>query len=383
MRAIAPCVLIGARLFTGEAFLDGHALLLGTDGRIAGLMPESEVPAGMPRRDLPAGALLAPGFVDVQVNGGGGVLFNDTTSAAGIAAIAASHRRFGTTGLLPTFITDRPGTMAGAVAATREAIAAGVPGVLGVHLEGPFLNPARKGVHDPALIRLPEEADIAVMTSLGVGRTLVTVAPERVPPALIRRLADAGLIVSAGHTEARYDQVRAALDHGLRGFTHLFNAMPPIAGREPGPVGAALDDDASWCGLIVDGYHVHPATLRLAIAAKRRGQSILVTDAMPPVGADGPFMLYGQTVSVVDGRCTTPDGTLAGSALDMASAVRNTVGMLGLELAEALRMASTYPAEFLRLGHEIGRLVPGLRADLVLLDSGLQVLGTWIGGRED
>ena len=219
-------------------------------------------------------------------------------------------------------------------------------------------------------------------TSLDNGVTLITLAPERVPAATIRAMVERGARVCAGHTAASYEETRAGLDAGISGFTHLYNAMTPLQGREPGVVGAALDDADSWVGVIVDGVHVHPASLRVAINAKPRGKVLLVTDAMPMVGGDDPsFDLYGETITAIDGVVRNAAGSLAGSALDMAGAVRNTVHLLGLPLDEACRMAAQYPAEFLGLGGELGRIAPGYRADLVLLDTDVNVRGTWIGGR--
>ncbi|UVF20208.1 N-acetylglucosamine-6-phosphate deacetylase [Microvirga terrae] len=370
--------LVGARVFDGAHMLDGRAVVVG-NGRILGVPLERDLGTGIERRRIEG--LLAPGFIDVQVNGGGGVLYNDVRSVDGIRTIAEAHRAYGTTGLLPTFITDTRETMAEAVEAMRAALAARVPGVLGIHLEGPFISPERKGVHDPAFMRPMEEEDIAIMTSLTEGRTLVTLAPERNSLEAIARLADAGVLVCAGHTASDYATVMEAVRHGLRGFTHLYNAMPPLAGRDPGPVGAALDSPDTWCGLIVDGHHVSDAALRVAIAAKGKEHMMLVTDAMAVTGTDlTGFELHGRTIYRRDGRLTTVDGTLAGSDLDMAGAVRNSVERLGLALPDALRMASLIPARFLRLDHEMGRIAPGYRADLVLLDESLQVRETWIGG---
>lgn len=352
------------------------------DGHIVAVL-HGDPPSGPPRIDL-AGGWLAPGFIDVQVNGGGGVLFNDDPSVATIATIGRAHRRFGTTGFLPTLISDTTETMQRAIAATRAAIAAGVPGVLGIHLEGPYLAPARRGVHDARHVRVPDADELQHITALDTGKTLITLAPEQVPLTTLHALRARGAILSAGHSAATLTQAQAAFAAGIRGVTHLFNAMPPLQGREPGLLGAALDDDAVWCGIIVDGVHVHPASLRVAVKAKPRGKVLLVTDAMPVVGSDHPdFTLYGQPITVRDGALRTADGTLAGSALDMAHAVRNTVHLLGLPLDEACRMAAQYPAEFLGLGDQYGRIAPGYRANLVWLDSALQVRGTWIGGEGD
>lgn len=340
-----------------------------------------EAASGAETIDL-QGGYLVPGFIDTQVNGGGDVLFNDAPTVEGLRRIAAAHRRFGTTGLMPTLISDDVGVMRRAIEAVRDAMTQGVPGILGIHLEGPYLSEARKGVHDPHKFHTPDADELDLVASLDVGRTMVTLAPERFTADTLRALAARGVIVCAGHTAATYEQLSDAFAAGVRGVTHLFNAMTPLQSRDPGAVGASLDDPDSWCGLIVDGYHVHDAALRVAIAAKPTGKTMLVTDAMPPVGGEREdFALYGVPMTCRDGKCTTADGTLAGSALDMASAVRNTVERLGLPLAEACRMASAYPADFLGLGGELGRIAPGYRADLALLDAALQVQGSWIAGK--
>jgi len=327
------------------------------------------------------GHTLLPGFIDVQVNGGGGVLFNDAPTVDAIRTIGKAHRRFGTTGFLPTLISDDIDVMRAAMAAVDAAIAHGVPGVLGIHIEGPYIAPARRGAHDATKFRALDDAELDLVCSLRNGKTVLTLAPECVPPDRIRELVARGVIVCAGHTAADYAQMRAALDAGIRGFTHLFNAMTPLQGREPGVVGAALEDRDSWCGIIVDGFHVHPSSLRVALAAKPRGKLMLVTDAMPPVGGDDDtYLLAGVPITCRDGRCETPDGVLAGSALDMAGALRNAVDSLGVELDEAARMASTYPADFLGLSHDGGSIAKGRRADLVLLDKAMHVVRTCIGG---
>ncbi|GHC04274.1 N-acetylglucosamine-6-phosphate deacetylase [Thermomonas carbonis] len=368
-----------AHVLTERGF-ERDVCVLVEDGFIVAVL-HGEPPAGE-AIDL-QGGYLVPGFIDAQVNGGGGVLFNNDTSVEAIAAIGRAHRRFGTTGFLPTLISDDAEVMQRAINATRDAIATGVPGVLGIHLEGPYLAPARKGTHDDAKFRVPDADELAMATSLDNGISLLTLAPERVPAEAIRAIVERGGIVTAGHTAGNYDEIRAGIDAGITGFTHLYNAMSPLQGRDPGAVGAALEDDGCWCGVIVDGVHVHPASLRVALAAKPRGKVFLVTDAMPMVGADDPsFDLYGETITAVDGVVRNAAGALAGSALDMASAVRNSVQLLGLPLEEACRMAAQYPAEFLGIGGERGRIAPGYRADLVLLDSDMHVQRSWIGGRE-
>jgi N-acetylglucosamine-6-phosphate deacetylase len=372
-------LLTNARIFTGDEFLQGWGLRLG-DGLIQELLAPGTAVGDEPMLDL-GGRFLVPGFIDCQVNGGGGVLFNEQPDVAAIAAIAAAHRQFGTTALLPTLIsTDWP-TMSAAAAAVQKARKQDLPGLLGLHFEGPYLNPDRKGAHDGAQLRALDDAALDLFGLADLGSVVVTLAPEMVQPGTIRRLTDAGVRVCAGHSVASLGQSTAALDEGLAGFTHLFNAMPAMESRQPGIVGAALADRSSYCGIIADGHHVHPATLQVALAAKATGRMMLVTDAMPSVGGTAnSFQLAGRTVSVREGRCTLEDGTLAGSNLDMATAVRNTVNLLDQPVEEALRMASLYPATFLGLEHDRGRIAAGYRADLVLLDDTLNVQRTWIGG---
>ena len=376
-----PVALVNGRVLGDTGILEGRAVLL--DGsRIVDVIAQDDPRCKRAiRRDLD-GHLLLPGFLDTQVNGGGGVLFNTEPTVDAIREIGHAHRRFGTTGFLPTLISDDLSVLARAVAAVRAAIDAGVPGVLGIHIEGPYLNVMRKGVHDPAKLRGLDEGAIGLLTSLQGGKTLVTLAPEMTTPDIIAKLTAAGVVVSAGHTNATYAQIRTALRHGLTGFTHLFNAMSQLTVREPGVVGAALDDADSWCGIIVDGRHVDPTVLRIALRCKRHDRFMLVTDAMPSVGAaEKSFTLQGRMISVADGVLVDENGTLAGSGIDMATTVRNAIDMLGLDLPEAVRMASQYPAEFLGLGAELGRIAPGYRANLVLADDKLDIMETWIDGQ--
>ena len=370
--------LLPRRVLTPAGFEEGRCLLI-TDGQIAAILPATDCPADVERCALDGD--LLPGFIDLQVNGGGGVLLNDRPTVEGVAAIAAAHRRFGTTGLFPTLISDDLDVVAKAIAAIDAAIGQGVPGILGIHIEGPFLNPAKKGIHDASKFRTLDADAIDLLSSLKNGRTLVTLAPELAPPGAVRTLAGRGVIVAAGHTDAAYEQVRAALDDGLAGFTHLYNAMTQLGSRTPGAVGAALEDRDSWCGLIVDGHHVHPAALRVALAAKSADRLVLVTDAMPTVGsAEKQFTLNGQTILADDGRCVSPDGTLAGSDLDMAMAVRNAERLMRVDYETAVRMATVSPARAMRMSEERGEIRPGLAADLVLVDDRKQVLETWIAG---
>lgn len=378
--ATALQALVHGRIIGEHGLREGQALLLQGDRILAVVAGDDPRVAQAKQHDL-AGKIVLPGFIDVQVNGGGGVLFNETPTVEALAAIAAAHRKFGTTGLLPTLITDTPEVMRAALTAVDAAIEQGVPGILGIHVEGPFLAPARKGIHNAALFRQPDPDDLKALTHGRRGVVMLTLAPDQVSTDVIGQLSAAGVVVVAGHTAADYATTRAALDAGVSGFTHLYNAMTPLASRDPGVVGAALDDPHSWCGLIVDLHHVHPVSLRIAIAAKARGKSVLVTDAMPPVGSDNPsYVLNGQTITARGGICQSDDGVLAGSALDMATGVRNLVHAVGLPLAEASRMASSYPAAWIGRDRVLGHLVAGQRADLAIVDDAIVVQETWIGG---
>lgn len=330
------------------------------------------------------GGYLLPGFIDTQVNGGGGVLFNDETTVAGIAAIGAAHRAYGTTGFLPTLISDELEVIDAAMRATEAAITAGVPGVLGIHIEGPFISKQRKGIHNPDMFRTLDDESKALLKSLKRGKTLVTLAPENCTPEDISELAAAGVIVAAGHTNADYATTVAALRAGVTGFTHLFNAMSPMTHRAPGVVGAALDDATNYSGLIADGRHVDWTVLRIALRAKAIDHFMLVTDAMPTVGSlQKTFILNGQRIHVENGVCVGDDGTLAGSDLDMATAVRNSVQHIGVSISDAAIMAATAPARFLGLGAARGSLSVGQRADIVWLDKDLNIRGTFIGAQAE
>jgi N-acetylglucosamine-6-phosphate deacetylase len=376
-----PQAVLAHRVFDGRRWHNRAAVLI-EDGRIRGLAAWGEVPNGWPQRCLPHGAVLAPGFIDLQVNGGGGILLNDDLTVEGMRAIARAHRRYGTTACLPTLITDSRQHTQAAIAAARRV--AGRDGVLGLHLEGPFISPARPGIHRADHIAAPHLSDLDWLADLaGAGRSLVTLAPERLPDGFLRRLAADGVRVSVGHSEATAEIVMRAVADGLSGVTHLFNAMPPFAGRQPGIVGAAFAEPCLIAGIIMDGIHVDPLAVRAAFAAKGADGIALVTDAMPSVGA-GPdqFQLMGRTISLHEGRLTAKDGTLAGAHLDMASAVRNAVRLAKLPLEDALRAASLTPARFLGLERERGALISGAHADMVALTSDLDVIGTWAEGAE-
>lgn len=367
-------VLSPTALFTGEEIIEGASIHV-SGGRII------EVTTTPSPSAVKLEGLLAPGFIDIQVNGGGGVLFNDAPTISTLTTIAAAHRQFGVTGFMATLISDDRAKTAQAIDAVAEAVAGGLEGVLGLHLEGPWLSEPRRGVHRAEFLRGLDAADLQLLARQRQFPMLVTVAPERVDPASLTALTDAGVIVSLGHTAASAEDVEAALEAGATGFTHLFNAMPPLESRKPGAVGAALGNAASWAGLILDGIHVHRLSARAAFAAKTSRKLMLVSDAMATVGsAHASMSLFGETVDVRGGALRTASGTLAGAHLEMSSAVRNAVTLLGATTEEALRMASLTPAEFLGVAHERGRIAPGGRADFVLLGQDLGVLGAWIAG---
>lgn len=373
----------GARIFDGETTHVDRVLVV-QGGAVTAIADTSRMPAVDAVTELDG--LIAPGFVDLQVNGGGGVMLNDRQDIDAVSTICAAHARFGTTALLPTLITDTPKVTRAAVGAAEAAAREQVPGFLGLHLEGPHLSLARKGAHDPALIRPMTDGDEAFLIAArkNLPALLVTVAPESVSPERIARLKAAGIVVSLGHSDAGYARAAEAAAAGASMVTHLFNAMSQIANREPGLVGAAIDIGGLWAGLIADGIHVDPANIRTALKAKSLpGRIFLVSDAMATIGTGmTAFTLNGRSIRREDGRLTLEDGTLAGADLDMISAVRFMHETIGLPVEEALRMASLYPARAMGLDAHHGRLGRGTRADFVQLDDGLGIKSVWIAGKE-
>jgi N-acetylglucosamine-6-phosphate deacetylase len=366
------------RLFDGKNFTDDQVLTI-TDGFISAIDQNTN------DVDIKSTGLVVPGYIDLQVNGGGGALFNDSPSVEKLKTIMSAHSKFGTTAMMPTLITDKVEVMAQAAEAMAEAIREKVPGIIGIHFEGPHLSLAKKGTHCAELIRPISEAEWQVLSRKDIGQVMVTLAPETVSVHDISRMVELGIKVSLGHTNADFEAAQKAVDAGATGFTHLFNAMSPFNGREPGVVGCALLNDNTQCGLIVDGHHVDYASCQLAIKTKPAGGIFLVTDAMPPVGTDmKKFPLYDRTVYVENGKLTSTTGELAGSSLDMATAVKNTHISLNIPLGESLRMASMYPAQYLYANEQLvrGELKVGLQADMVILNDDLSVIETWIGGEK-
>ena len=371
-------IAIGAQhIFDGHAS-HGEGVVVVEEGRIVAIA--SEAPPGMPFDEWTEDVIIAPGYIDAQVNGAGGVLLNATPTLEAMAAIARAMAGTGTTSILPTLITDAPGRMEQALEAARAALEAGIPGIAGLHLEGPFLSPARHGAHPKAMVRRMTQADAALLARPFPGCLLVTLAPEETDPALIRALADAGVLLFAGHSDASFEQARDGLDAGITGFTHLTNAMAPIAGRAPGIAAAALSDPRARAGIIVDTIHVHPAMVAMALRLMDPDRLFAVSDAMPTAASDiTEFDLCGDHVTLKDGRLTNQAGGLAGAHVTMAECVRNLVNHVGVDWETAVQMATATPAAVLGLDDR-GRIAPGMRADLVALDPNMNVLAVWQGG---
>lgn len=375
--------LAAQRIFDGEAWHEDAALIV-AGGLIEGIVKRDAVPAGVAVTD--GGSIVAPGFIDLQVNGGGGLMLNDKPDVDTLDIICKAQMPFGTTAVLPTLITDTPEITRATIAAGAEAATRKVPGFLGLHLEGPHLSLARKGAHDPQLIRPMDDADeralIAARKTMPV--LLTTIAPESVKAGQVKALAAAGVVVSLGHTDTSYRTAKEYAEAGASMATHLFNAMSQIGNREPGLAGAAVDISTFSAGLIADGIHVDPATMKIALKAKNGPARIfLVTDAMATIGTDlKSFTLNGRTIKRENGRLTLEDGTLAGADLDMISAVRFMHEKIGYELGEAIRMASLYPAEAVGQDHRLGRLAKGYAANAVQLTDTLDVSATWIDGNK-
>ncbi|WP_374632632.1 N-acetylglucosamine-6-phosphate deacetylase [Paracoccus sp. (in: a-proteobacteria)] len=368
-------ILTGARIFDGQHLIEGHALVI-ENGEISAILPQDKVPK-QGRREVPG--IIAPGFLDLQVNGGGGVMVDGATDLAALRHICASHRGLGTAGILPTLITDTPEATARVIAAGIRATETGVPGFLGLHLEGPHLDPRRKGAHDPALIRPMSEDDLTRLCDAArrLPALMVTLAPEAASPQQIAALTGAGAVVSLGHSDCSYDEAMAAFAAGARCATHLFNAMSQIGHRAPGLAGAVLSGQAG-AGLIADGIHVHPAVMALALAA-RPGGIFLVSDCMAFAGTDQTEMeLNGRQVLRRDGRLTLADGTLAGADLTLPQAIATLTGLVGIAPERALAMATSEPARLIGLQASHGALLPGRKTEMVRLTPDFQLIEHWL-----
>lgn len=371
--------LVNCDIYTGIEFIHNKAVVI-NGNKIHELIPLEKLNPNIEKIDL-KNHTIAPGFIDIQVNGGGDVLFNDSPDIKTIKTMLSAHRKYGTTDMLPTLITDSKEKMQMAADTISKCIQENIPGVLGIHFEGPFLNKDKAGVHDKSFIRKVNDTDIDIICSVSEGKTLLTIAPEQVDDKVITDLKERGIVISLGHTSGTYSQAMNAFSLGVDCTTHLYNAMTQLGSREPGVVGAALDHNDSWCGIIVDGIHSDFAAVRIAHKAKNLQKMILVTDAMPPVGGEGlDFNLGEYEISFKNGQCITNGNVLAGSGLDMASAVRNCIQKVGIDKGEALRMASTYPANLLGIDDKIGYIKPGFKANLVILNTQVHVSATIING---
>jgi len=377
--------LTNGRIFTGYQIIDNHALVI-ADGLINAVCPAASLPADIERRDL-AGATLAPGFIDLQLNGCGGVQFNDSLDALSVETLEImqhANEKSGCTSFLPTLITSTDEFMHRAIDVMRAFLAQHKNQALGLHLEGPYLNPIKKGTHDPALMRAPTAEMIDYLCANADVIAQLTLAPEQVDDSVIRRLRQAGIVVSAGHSNATYSQAKAGFAAGIGSATHLFNAMPQLVGREPGLIGAIFDAPEIYCGIIADGLHVNYANVRNAKRIKG-DKLVLITDATAPAGADGKidrFIFAGKTIYYRDGLCLDENGTLSGSALTMIDAVRNSVEYVGIPLDEALRMATLYPARALDVTDRLGTLQVGKVANLTAFDRGYRIIKTIVNGDE-
>lgn len=372
--------IICNKIFDGDRILENHSVVC-DGGLIHSVVDSRQLPTSYDIERHSSG-MLVPGFIDLQVNGGGGDLFNDDQSVAAIQRIGSAHRQFGTTGFMPTLISDTDEKMQLSRDAVAKAITDDVAGVMGIHFEGPYLNQTKRGAHSANRVRPIQRNDVKFLVADFPGVTLLTIAPECTDPNIIETLCAAGVKISIGHSNATFEQTKDAVRAGASGFTHLFNAMSGLSAREPGVIGAALDCKTSWCAMIVDGIHVHPATLKVALATKPRGKCFLVTDSMPTVGSEkDTFLFFGERLRVRDNLIINQEGVLSGSHLNMAQAVRNAVDLLDVSIEEAIRMASLYPAEFLGMSDRMGRLRAGYSADLVLLDDDGRVIKSWQRGQ--
>ena len=373
--------LVNGRIYSGHEILNNHAVVV-ADGLIARVCPRESLPADIEQRDM-AGAMIAPGFVDLQLNGCGGVQFNDSLDALSVETLETMQRaneKSGCTSFLPTLITSSDALMKRAIETMRAYLQKHQHQALGLHLEGPWLSKAKKGTHDPALIRLPDAAMVQYLCDNADVITKVTLAPENAGSDVIRQLTDAGIIVSAGHSNATYDEAKAGFSAGVSFATHLYNAMPTFAGREPGLIGALFDSPDVYCGIIADGLHVHYANVRNAKRIKG-DKLVLVTDATAPAGADiSEFIFAGKTIYYRDGLCVDENGTLSGSALTMIEAVQNSVEHVGIALDEALRMASLYPARAMGVERQLGSIEAGKIANLTVFTRDFKIIKTFVNG---
>jgi N-acetylglucosamine-6-phosphate deacetylase len=370
--------LIGAKIFTGTRFFDNHALLV--DGEsIIDIVKCDDVPNDFSLQHLGEG-ILAPGFIDLQVNGGGGVLFNNSPAKESLQLMTDAHQFFGTTSIMPTVISDSIENIEACANAVTEAIKDN-PHIVGLHIEGPFFSHKYRGIHSENFISEWDPGYVKLIQNLKDLQLILTIAPECVPLDQIKLLSSMGVMLQAGHTDANFEQIKEAINCGLNGFTHIYNAMSQISPREPGVVGASLHFDEAIVSIIVDCHHVHPALVQLVFKQKPKGKLFFVSDAMATIHSDDSFELYGEILSDTNGKIVNAAGKLAGSSITQIDAVKNAVDVCNIPLNEALSMASRYPAEYLGIDDHLGHLRAGYRADLVHFDADYKVLNVWASGR--
>lgn len=371
--------LTNCKIYTGSDVLVDHAVII-NNKLIEAVCPIADLPQDIATQDL-NGANLSPGFIDLQLNGCGGVMLNDEVTATTMQIMHKANLKSGCTSFLPTLITSSDEDMRKAISAAREYHSQYKNQSLGLHLEGPYLNVMKKGIHSVDFIRPSDDNMIATMCENSDVIAKVTLAPEHNNPEHIERLVKAGIVVSIGHTNATYTEARKSFESGITFATHLFNAMTPMVGREPGVVGAIYDTPEVYAGIIADGFHVDYANIR--IAHKIKGEKlVLVTDATAPAGANMDYFIFvGKKVYYRDGKCVDENGTLGGSALTMIEAVQNTVEHVGIALDEALRMATLYPAKAIGVDHKLGRVKKGMVANLTAFDRDFNVQATVVNGQ--
>ena len=372
--------LLGSQIFCGERFYDHHALLI--DGNsIIEIVDENNIPKAFNKIELNQG-ILAPGFIDLQVNGGGGILFNNRPTKESLNTIINAHQFFGTTSIMPTVISDSIKVLTKCTRAVAQEIKKN-SGLLGIHIEGPFFSLKYRGVHQKKYISKLSSEYLELFSNLKEYPVILTLAPECISLKDLNHLASLGIKIMAGHTDASYDELEQAAKNNLNGFTYLFNAMSQMSAREPGAVGAALDFDNLYASIIVDLHHVHHSLIELAYQKKPIGKLFFISDSMATINHGEPtFELYDEIVSEQNGRITNAEGKLAGSSITQIDAVKNACQQCNIQLDHALAMASRYPAEFLGVEHYLGSLKPGYRADLVHFDSNFEVNNVWASGEQ-
>jgi len=369
--------LTNCTIYTTDSILTNHTVVV-EEGHISRIQPVTELDSAIKQIDL-QGANLCPGFIDLQINGCGGVMFNGDISEQTLETMQSANLKSGTTSYLPTLITSSNEDITKALTVTRQYMDKKSNEVLGVHLEGPFLSLAKKGIHRAEFIRQPEQAMVDLICASNDVVTTITVAPENVSSDVIEQFIKAGINVSIGHSNATYEQASATIDSGATLATHLFNAMSSMIGREPGMLGAIYDHHL-YAGIIVDGFHVSYPNIR--ISKRLLGEKlILVTDATAPVNADiDQFDFVGTSVYYKEGKCVGKDGTLGGSALTMIDAIKNSVKHVGIELQEAIRMATLYPARAISIDHKLGSISAGKIANLTVFNDDYRVTATIVNG---